>query len=257
MTDLVQADLRELINTSKPFQNHYLLSGNLLNTEKAILKFTPISICEVIGYQLATFFKVPTPRMQGVWTDSLIQNSSLRAAPYRVGILIEYFEGIRYFHLDHLINIDPDLAANIIVLSYFSRDEWGEIINKNEKFYLVDLEQYLPYLMPEILFQKVSEEKIKYLEKVERMYNLGNNAALNTIMEQIAKYNLDSLVLKKIGSIFSASPEELGINVSVSGYPSSELLSAFFSNAFLERINYIADFLGKSKYENIKWENYL
>src|SRR5256885_2659879 len=122
MHRLIELDDGEtLLRKAKPFSGGNGLVADVCGFTKAILKFSSISVCEVLGYQLAAAFGVRVPRSQGIWSSAAmeVRRMGLYAEPGRIGVLIEYHDDWIPLSWDTAARLDPAAVARALGLCVF------------------------------------------------------------------------------------------------------------------------------------------
>src|SRR5438045_3940991 len=92
MHELIEVPaVEQVLGRAKRFEGNHLVT-DVGPFAQAILKFKSISVCEVLGYELAARIGVRIARMQGFWTQTVVNAAEITAEPGRVGILVDYHE---------------------------------------------------------------------------------------------------------------------------------------------------------------------
>src|SRR2546427_2930689 len=112
MHRLIELDnVEELLQNSQRFSGGNGLIENIGGLARSILKFSPLSVCEVFGYQMATALGVRVTRMQGFWTRAAVNAVGISARPGRIGIVVEYLADWRNLGRDYAATLDPPAVA--------------------------------------------------------------------------------------------------------------------------------------------------
>src|SRR2546427_10791487 len=120
MHRLIELDnVEELLQNSQRFSGGNGLIENIGGLARSILKFNPLSVCEVFGYQMATALGVRVDRMQGFWTTGAVNAAGISARPGRIGIVVEYLDDWCYLVLDFVATYDSSGVARALILVAF------------------------------------------------------------------------------------------------------------------------------------------
>ena len=84
-------NVEELLRSAEGFTGGNGLVSNVGPYSRSILKFSPLSVGEVFGYQIATALGVRVARMQGFWTRRAVDAvAGIYAESGRIGVLVEH-----------------------------------------------------------------------------------------------------------------------------------------------------------------------
>lgn len=232
-----------------PFSSNKVVSDIMPGVKKAIIKLDAVSVCEVFGYQIALFIGINVPRMQGFWMPKATDSHMVG----RVGILIEYFSDWENLYEDKAAKNDPLMTTRALTLRVFARDEWGEFGISNKKLYLVDLEQFLPIMIPSRLLSQSEKERTKELDGYANAYNeVGKEQIRQTLLgaNSLGLLNDVEIELRKLCSL---SPDNYTQFLRIDGHPLSNLLSRYSAHNFGNRLNSIAKWFDLPTHEIPKW----
>lgn len=248
-------DVNRLLREAQPFSGGNGLVTGVGGLARSILKFSSISVCEVLGYRLAEAVGVRVPRMQGFWSPSPVEvpRAGLFAEPGRIGILIEYLDDWMPLRRDHAARLDPFAVVHGLVLCVFDRYEWGEFGQSHGQVYFVDLERILPPVQPEILLSVPTKDHVGILAATEEPYFDGSLDMIRQVLEEAEELGLLTDVVRELEMLCSLRPETYSTFFALAGHPLDGLLSRFAASAFGGRLNALSERLGRPTHEVPTW----
>ena len=236
-----------------------LADGHLLGCQRAILKFEPGSICEVLGYQLATALGMRVPRMQGVWTPFAGSfGTGYKYKACRVGILIEELvnrecliciSGIEEEQLDR---IGRDIVARTLALCAFAGNEWGQFVPTEEGcIYFIDLEDVLGALVPpeDLMTLGPSGRELapERLKEAHDRWESWHRPSIKAVFREADRLRISELVRGHLCQLYNLPRSDRAKLVSVAGHPLAQEISEFAAALMESRVSAIGEILAFPK----------
>ena len=254
MRQIIELDYVErLLREAERFSGGNGLVRNVGGFATSILKFSPNSVCEVFGYQIAAAVGVRVPRMQGLWTQKAVNALGIFAEPGRIGILVEYHDDWTALGWDAAAMLDPAAVARALSLCLFDRYEWGEFGQSGGEIYFADLERLLPPIKPEVLLSSSEAGRIEILAATEGPFELGSSGMIQEVIEEADRLRILNEVNRELEGLCSLAPETYSGFLKLVGHPLDGLLSRFAATAFGRRLNAIAECIGRPTHEVPGW----
>ncbi len=254
MHRLIELDrVEELLRTADRFHGGNGLVANVGDFTRSILKFSPLSVGEVFGYEMATALGVRVARMRGFWTRKAVSAAGIFAEPGRIGVLVEHFADWNDVGRDYAATLDPTAVARALSLSAFDCSEWGSFGRSGGEVYFADLERLMPLMFPEDLLSAAAEERLEILETSEGVYDRGSAAMIAEVIEEADRLGLRREVHRELRKICTFGPDTYSAFLALVGHPVDVLLSRFATSMFGRRLNAIAECIGQPTHEVPAW----
>jgi hypothetical protein len=218
-----------------------------------MIKFTPLSVGEVFGYQIAIALGVPVARMQGFWTSETVDMRDGSAEAGRIGVLVEYLADWDDVWWVEAISLDAGAVALALALCAFDCGEWGSFGTAGGRVYFADLERLSPLFGAEDIWAAGQDRRIEILEKHQRVYDAGHIDMIHQVVKEASTLGVSREVRAELISICAIRPAAYSSFVRIVGHPIDTLLSRFAASMFGRRLNAIARYLGQPTYEPPQW----
>jgi hypothetical protein len=241
------ADIQQWMNAEHEllFNTAPRVPGNVLNTEWALFKFKEVTACEVLGYQFAAAIGVPVARMQPVWSDRIVpMPDGQEARPYRVGILIEWHEGMIRLSREEAFKRYPVEAARALALCVFDRYEWGEFAVVGNTPYFIDLERLFPKYFPDYLMELTPREQEKELKNANDYYYETGPSSIREVLEEATRINASPNVVSEMRQIIRDERRILKSCFRLREHPFELPLNRWVKKAARDRIRQMAQVVG-------------
>lgn len=253
MSNLIELhNIEQLLEQAEDYcwySDSKLISGASSPFEKSIIKFDPVSVCEVFGYQIASSIGINVPKMQGFWVPETI--NTLESG--RIGILIEYHKDWARLSRDEAAKRDSTMTARALALCVFDRFEWGEFGLSQEKVYFVDLERLLPPMLPDHLLSESEENRIDFLDSHKNLYKSGDITAIEEVLDEAESLGLQEQVEFELRILCTLTPDIYCKFLEITGHPLSTILSSYASHNFGSRLNSVANWFKLPTHEAPSW----
>ena len=251
---LIELDtVEELLRTGQALPGGNGLVVNVGSFARSILKFSPLSVGEVFGYEMARALGVRVARMQGFWTREAVNAVGIFAEPGRIGVLVEHLADWTDVGRDYAATLDPTAVARALSLSAFDCSEWGSFGRSGGEVYFADLERLMPLLLPEDLLSASAAKRFEILETSEYVYDCGSTAMIDEVIEEANHLGLPREVNRELRKICTIGPDVYSAFLTLIGHPLDVLLSRFAASMFGRRLNAIAECIGQPTYEVPTW----
>jgi hypothetical protein len=201
-------NVEELLRSAEGFTGGNGLVSNVGPYSRSILKFSPLSVGEVFGYQIATALGVRVARMQGFWTRRAVNAvAGIYAEPGRIGVLVEHLADWTDLGWDYAATRDADAVARALSLCAFDCSEWGSFGESGGKVYFGDLERLSPLFGIEDLLAASTADRTEMLETAERVYADGIERMVDEVIEEADRVGLRRGVERDFLKIAALRPE--------------------------------------------------
>lgn len=240
----MNAPIQQWIDSGCPCEGgNFVISGEILGTDSAMLKFGDVTVCEVLGYQLAGVVGAPVARMEPVWTDRSVRvGPGDRAQPYRVGIVVEWLGQVRRLGWEEAANRHRHACAGALALCLFDRYEWVEFVEVGGRGYILDLERLLPPYTPGTWMELAPEDRVEAIRDAEEEYTWGEARTKKHVYRTALQLNLLTELRSAVRHLTELSLAALRQKFHLPQHPLESLLCESAARAVQRRIGDFASY---------------
>jgi hypothetical protein len=149
---------------------------------RAVLKYKPCTVSEVIGYTVGRCMGLRTLPATAFWTEEPLEEEAFSAG--RIGLLVQYRSDWHHISYEEASVLDCDQVVRALIFCLFDRDEWGEFGISGERVFFIDRERHLMALSPEHLMELDSKSVKEKLEKAVSSYTAASPSALAGVIHE-------------------------------------------------------------------------
>ena len=252
---LPDLDCLDLAKESFGYYTMFVTPNNPLG-KKAIFKCKDVTISELFGYLLAQLLGVLTPNFLGLWFDRELEIPGGYCVPANhIAILSELLTADCSMPLEELASRDKMLTASILMLRYFDRNEYPEVLKSDGSVVVIDLECIGPIMRIDELTLDSPEVIRKRLHDRQDEYVNTSDSSLRQILCQAERLQLLDELRIEFSNLSANSSESLWRSLSLAGHPLSRLLSTFFLSVITKRLALCATKMGTRSWPAVDWES--